>query len=112
MPANFEPYFWDHLILQFSHQKSIILDCLVALSAIYEARDSRDASGLAVQPRSVYVLDKYTKALRHRFTYMSSELQDLKVTLICCLIFVWIEYLQNNSEGGLRRLRSGLKILD
>jgi hypothetical protein len=43
---------------------------------------------------------------------MSSQQQDIRVALICCLMFVWIEYLQNNFEGGLRCLRSGLKILD
>ncbi|KAG0650452.1 Aspercryptin biosynthesis cluster-specific transcription regulator atnN [Hyphodiscus hymeniophilus] len=39
MPGNFEPYFWDHLVLQYSHRDPTIRYSLIALSTIYEERE-------------------------------------------------------------------------
>jgi hypothetical protein len=114
LPGNFEPYFWDHLVLQFSHQDRTIRHCLIALSAIYETheRDSRNPmTSLTLQSRSPYVLVQYNKAVRHLVDSISCDDQDPRVTLISCLIFVWIEFLQNDLDSGLQHLKCGLKIL-
>ncbi|KAF2474349.1 uncharacterized protein BDR25DRAFT_215713, partial [Lindgomyces ingoldianus] len=36
MPGNFEPYFWNIILLQFSHAFPTVQQSLIALSAIYE----------------------------------------------------------------------------
>jgi hypothetical protein len=107
MPGNFEPYFWDYLVLQFSHRDPKIRYSLVALSAIYEVHDRNPGSKL----QSVYVSQQYTKALRHLAGSLMKGQADQRVTLISCLIFVWIEVLQDNSESGFKHLESGLRIL-
>jgi hypothetical protein len=87
MPANFEPYSWDRLVLQFSHENSIILDCLVLLSAVYEAGDGRDVSGYDTQSKSLYTLDQYNKALRscqlHVFTATGHQGRPHLLSYVC-----------------------------
>lgn len=51
------------------------------------------------------------KALRHLADSLMTGQADPRVTLISCLIFIWIEFLQNNLESGFRHSESGLQIL-
>jgi hypothetical protein len=59
----------------------------------------------------LYVLEQYMKALRHLADSLMTGQADPRVTLISCLIFIWIEFLQNNLESGFRHSESGLQIL-
>lgn len=117
MPGNFEPYFWDHIVLQFSHQYPTIERCLIALSAMYEEMESEDrdalhsSSTMGVRPIHHSTLQQYNKAVRQLVEYLSSEDQDPRVALASCLIFVWIEFLQNSLDAGFQHLNCGLKIL-
>jgi hypothetical protein len=109
LPGNFEPYFWDHIVLQLSQQYPTIRHSLVAFSAMYEDHEQQDK-----QPsftNSEHALRQYNKAVRSRLDYHSSDEQDMHVGLVSCLIFVWIELLQGNLDTGFQHLNSGLKIL-
>lgn len=108
VPGNFEPYFWDVLVLQLSHQYPTIRHCLIALSAMYEAQGTRKHPSTVTPSQSLWV---YNKALRDVASHISSPDQNLEVSLICCVIFIWIEFLQKNMDAGLRHLKSGLNIL-
>jgi len=109
MPGNFEPYFWDKLVLQLSHAHLTVQQSLVALSAIYE--DHESGRSMTAGSRKEFVLQQYNKAVRLLVEYLSSDEQDPKVALISCLMFVWIEFLQNNVDSGIQHLNSGVKIL-
>ena len=63
MPGNFEPYFWDHLVLQFSHCDPTIRYSLIALSAIYEEHETSVAHGSACP------VDKLSARCRSAFVY-------------------------------------------
>ncbi|TVY80565.1 Beauvericin cluster-specific repressor BEA4 [Lachnellula suecica] len=111
MPGNFEPYFWDNVVLKFSHLYPIVQQSLIALSAIYEEHENSDRMLKGSAISNQYVLQQYTKAVRNLVDYLSSDDQDPTVTLISCLMFVWIEFLQKNLDSGFQHLNSGLKIL-
>ncbi|KAF8855211.1 hypothetical protein BDZ45DRAFT_626676 [Acephala macrosclerotiorum] len=106
IPGNFEPYFWNYVVLQLSHMYPTILQSLTALSAIYEERENSPA-----QMNNGNALQQYNKAVNDLLQYLASDQQDPRVALTSCLIFVWIEFLQNNLDSGLQHLNSGLKVL-
>ncbi|TAQ91191.1 hypothetical protein B7494_g484 [Chlorociboria aeruginascens] len=108
MPGNFEPYFWNNLVLQFSHDHATIRQSLIALSALYEHRgEPREGIGAT----NAYVLQHYNKAVSCLVEYLASRNQDARVILISCLLFIGIEFLQDNLDSGFHHLESGLKIL-
>lgn len=113
MPGNFEPYFWENLVLQFSHSFPTVQQSLVALSAIYEEHE-KNSRGSGRQNSLAYselTVQQYNKAVGQLASDLDSGIQDPKVALISCLIFVWIEFLQDNLDAGFRHLEFGLKIL-
>jgi len=111
LPGNFEPYFWDHFVLQFSHQDPAIRYSLVALSAIYEDHELK-IQGLNQSPKQrSHSLALYMKAVHHLTDALSSSQIDTRVVLVCCLIFVWIDVLQDNLFSAFKHLESGAQIL-
>ncbi|RFU28897.1 hypothetical protein B7463_g7451, partial [Scytalidium lignicola] len=116
MSGNFEPSFWDHIALQLSHRYPTILRALTALGAFYEEYERgrldliSSTSDIRVSCKE-YALQQYNKAVKGLLKYIASEESDPRVVLTSCLIFVWIELLQNNLNSGFQHLNSGLKIL-
>lgn len=111
LPGNFEPYFWDHVVLQFSHRYPTILQALIALSAVYEEHDQVVLRPTQPSSEKEYALQQYNIAVNNLVEYLASENQDPRVALTACLIFVWIEFVQNNITSGFQQLDCGLKIL-
>ncbi|KAF4637595.1 hypothetical protein G7Y89_g478 [Cudoniella acicularis] len=115
-PGNFEPYFWDNISLQLSHKYPTILHALIALSAIYEEHERSGLEIISDTSRvqvsyTEYTLRQYNKAVKDLVEYLASDEPDPRVALTSCLIFVWIEFLQNDPSSGFRHLNCGLKIL-
>ncbi|PVH75222.1 hypothetical protein DL98DRAFT_602241 [Cadophora sp. DSE1049] len=112
-PGNFEPAFWETLVLRFSHNFPTVKQSLVALSCMYEEYENHHRSSTTVAFRlSPSAIHLYTLAVRELVDYIASNKQDSTVTLISCLIFVWIELLQGNFPAAYRHLHGGMKILN
>ncbi|KAH7381910.1 hypothetical protein BKA64DRAFT_727346 [Cadophora sp. MPI-SDFR-AT-0126] len=112
-PGNFEPAFWETLVLRFSHSFPTVKQSLVALSSMYEEYENNHSSSATFDFRfSATAINQYNSAVRELVSYIASNKRDSTVTLISCLIFVWIELLQGNFPAAYRHLRSGMKILD
>ncbi|KAG9228119.1 hypothetical protein BJ875DRAFT_435886 [Amylocarpus encephaloides] len=111
MAGNFEPYFWDNIVFQFSHIYPTVHQSLLALSAIYEERKMTGGISRRTPITSANALHHYTKAVETLVQYLSSDNQDPRATLISCLLFVWVELLQRNVDAGFQHLYSGLNIL-
>jgi hypothetical protein len=56
-------------------------------------------------------LHHYNLAVKYLIEYLSSTQQDARATLLSCLIFVWVEILQNNLVSAFKHLDRGPKIL-
>jgi len=113
IPGHFEPHFWNHIILQFSHSFPAVQHALVALGFIYEGndRDLRSSNKASTSISNPYALHHYNAAVQLLIEYLSSTQHDARATLLSCLVFVWIEILQNNLQSAFKHLESGLKIL-
>ncbi|KAH7317769.1 hypothetical protein BKA65DRAFT_515167 [Rhexocercosporidium sp. MPI-PUGE-AT-0058] len=111
-PGNFEPYFWERIVLQLSHKYPPVKQSLLALSAIYEEHERNSGKvESSIARYSAVALQQYSKAVRELAAYLATGEQDTTVALISCLIFVWIEFLQGDLETGIRHLKSGLRII-
>ncbi|KAK0111143.1 hypothetical protein ONS95_001519 [Cadophora gregata] len=112
-PGNFEPAFWETLVLKFSHSFPTVKQSLVALSCMYEEYErchaSRPVDSFQFSGSAIH---QYTIAVRELVNYIASDKQDNTVTLISCLIFVWIELLQGNFPEAYRHLKGGMKIIN
>jgi hypothetical protein len=103
----FEPHFW-------SHNYPTVQQAMLALCVIYEGnqRDiKRPMKSSTVTIQDPQALHQYNLAVSHLIEYFSSSHQDSRATLLSCLVFVCIEFLQNNLESAFKHLDSELKIL-
>jgi hypothetical protein len=112
----FDCDFWDRLVLQACHAEPTVKHALLALSATYEAhelqgRNTKKAILDLSAPCNMFALQQYTKAMRILSCSLSANKSSAQVTLICCLLFVLLELLRNDSNTGLKHLKSGLQIL-
>jgi hypothetical protein len=112
LPGNFEPYFWDRMVLQFSHHDTVIRHSLVALSAIYEERELTTQAPNQIEPCGAYPSMQYMRAVKQLTEAISSPRVDVRIVLVSCLIFVWIDLLRDNFLSAFKHLECGLKILD
>lgn len=113
----FELAFWDHLVLQASYTEPCVRYALLALSSLHESYETislepQSSAGEKAKTLRRLALKQYTRAVRLLANNLSTEQPPLQVILISCLIFIWIEFLQDNLETGLGHLKSGLQLLN
>jgi hypothetical protein len=116
----FELEFWDNLVLQVSHAEPTVRHALLALSSLYEAyeynrcneMDQTELTGNQTGTLPSFALEQYTKAVGLLAGDLSIHQPSFQAILMSCLIFVWIEFVQNNLDTALRHLQSGLQILE
>ncbi|KAH8885476.1 hypothetical protein GQ53DRAFT_845487 [Thozetella sp. PMI_491] len=109
--------FWTSVILPAADSFTSVRRSLVALSTMYETYLNREHDGHRSQsvldtPTSRYALIEYNKAVQLLSRTMSAGRLPRHVVLICCLLFVWLEFLRNDFGTAFRHLKSGLLILE
>ncbi|PTD09858.1 hypothetical protein FCULG_00007340 [Fusarium culmorum] len=103
-----DPYFWTHIVLQFSEVEPAVRHSVMTISSLFENRRSPDkSSALAIQ-RNVVALKHYNAAIRQ---LQSPKSPDLILTLLTCLLFVCIEVLHSNSDVAIRHCYHGINLL-
>ena len=90
----FEERIWNSLILKASHTEPVIQHAIVALSSIHEGNDH-------------LALRHYNRAIQTMRTVMAEPV----IVLMSCLIFIWIENLQDNNSRASTHIQSGLRIV-
>ncbi|KAK4943541.1 hypothetical protein LTR10_016835 [Elasticomyces elasticus] len=65
-----------------------------------------------VGPHARFVLQQYTKAIALLTSDVPRDPPSLQKVLISCILFVWIEFLQDDIDKALHHLKAGLRILD
>ncbi|KAI0096814.1 hypothetical protein F4776DRAFT_556237 [Hypoxylon sp. NC0597] len=113
---NFEPHFWGRLVLQASREYPTVLYALDAVSALYKAYMMREhvthqSQGVLDTPMTRSALVCYNKAVKVISEHLSAGTIPLEAVLLCCLLFVWLEFLRNDFVTGMKHLQSGLAIL-
>jgi hypothetical protein len=108
----FESDFWDRLVLRISSTEPVVRHALLGLSSLCETYYSRGLNELQSESHAQFALQQYNKAVRLLSDSLSTSKPQLDVVLTSCLVFVWLEFMRNDLDAGLRHLKSGLKILD
>ena len=109
--------FWARLVPQLSHSEPIIWNAVLAIGSLYEhPRASRYPLALVSVPP---VLDThhhqsltwYNKAIAQLNTHMQQNPGDSSIALLSCLLFLCIEFQQDNYDNSLALLGQGFKLL-
>lgn len=101
-----DPYFWTHLVVQFSTFEPAVRHSVVAISSLYEQ--------IQIDPDSVYPLVDNRLALNH----YNSAIRKLKtmenepLVLLVCVLFVCIEFLLGNRVAAISHCNHGVHILE
>ncbi|PWY72184.1 hypothetical protein BO94DRAFT_476066 [Aspergillus sclerotioniger CBS 115572] len=113
MTGLFDSELWQRIVLQMSQAEPAVGHAVAALGALHE--DNEMMSGAVVKKSKDYrlfALEQYgcaIKALRQR---LGSNDPQLRVTaLVCCIIFIFFDFIQENYHNALMHLRNGAYIL-
>ncbi|KAI1847850.1 hypothetical protein JX265_013916 [Neoarthrinium moseri] len=101
-----DPYFWTHLVIQFSNFEPSVRHSVVAISSLYEDYHCR--------ARTVAQLRNNDFALRHYNAAIENlrKLNNEPLILLVCVLFVCIELLQGNRDAAMQHIRHGIIILE
>jgi hypothetical protein len=113
-----EPNVWIRLVLQASERQESIRNAVVAIGALdhtLEAaqldppRPSFDLTSVEghVNPHHQFALQQYGKAVRKMRKDLSCGYQDLRTTVMLCLLFVAFELFHGNHTSALQQASPG-----
>ncbi|EUC41083.1 hypothetical protein COCMIDRAFT_40690 [Bipolaris oryzae ATCC 44560] len=112
----FDVNFWENTVPQMTEEEPAIRHAIVALSSYYEAGElSRLSESRSAVGRHSYLVRlaiyEHNNAISTLLNQIHTKGQLTEVVVMSCLIFAWLEFLQNNVDDALKHLRSGLRIL-
>ncbi|OJJ66840.1 hypothetical protein ASPBRDRAFT_59282 [Aspergillus brasiliensis CBS 101740] len=108
---------WQRLVLQMSQTELAVGHAVAALGAFHETTTGSVTGTEVVRGDDNYrlfALEQYGRAiavLRRRLASGSGDPQLRITALVCCVIFVVIEFLQDNYGNALVHLNNGMYIL-
>ncbi|OJJ95774.1 hypothetical protein ASPACDRAFT_1907473 [Aspergillus aculeatus ATCC 16872] len=118
MPAMvgfFDSALWQQLILQMGHEEPAVYHAIVALSAFHQ--DS-ERQGMPLSKEDLgntwhrFALEQSMRSFSLLHTRRASHDPRLReVTLLCCLVFVLLEWLRGQYDKAFEHLRSGIRML-
>jgi len=117
LSGYFDSTLWSRLVLQTCQNDPSIRHAVVAIAALGQilesAKDSheRDKKG-DTDFHHRFALLQYSKAIRRMRDAASEGKQDLRTTLITCLVIVCFETFHGNHESALAQVRTGLELIE
>ncbi|KAJ9664231.1 hypothetical protein H2198_000449 [Neophaeococcomyces mojaviensis] len=109
LPGVFAPDFWKTTLFQVSINEPAVLHAVIALSSTQRRYVSPSDD---VNQEDIFVLQQYSQAIvslqAHR---LRANKASIHVTLITCLVFIYMEFLRGHYRTGLIHLEHGLKLL-
>lgn len=112
--STFDRDFWSRIPMRMAQTELSVRHALIALSYLTKTETGtlKDArSGLVATSRQKTMLTHYNKAVQHLVQRMSEESYSTEVGLVCCLLFVCLEFLRGNYDTGMEHYKSGLSII-
>ncbi|KAI0164142.1 hypothetical protein GGR57DRAFT_276658 [Xylariaceae sp. FL1272] len=100
-----DPYFWTHLVMQFSHFEPAVRHSIIAVGSLYE-QVNRDAVEETLEPDHKFVLTHYNAAIRHL-----SSMEKESLVLLVCVLFICIEFLRGDRQAAIAHGNHGASIL-
>ncbi|KAK2027441.1 hypothetical protein LX32DRAFT_674139 [Colletotrichum zoysiae] len=110
LPGATDPYFWTHLVVQFSQYEPAVRHSIIAISSLYKdilRGEENPSRSLAHQGQNnIIILRHYNAAIKEL-----KEIQNPGLVLLVCILFICLEVLQGNREAALRHCTHGIAIL-
>ncbi|KAI0126276.1 hypothetical protein BJ170DRAFT_628294 [Xylariales sp. AK1849] len=100
-----DPYFWTHLVLQFSNFEPAVRHSIISISSLYEDFNAGRKQKKQLQAKD-FALRHYNAAIENLRTINNEPL-----VLLVCLLFVCVEILRGNREAAIQHCRHGIIIL-
>ncbi|KXJ97235.1 hypothetical protein Micbo1qcDRAFT_229953 [Microdochium bolleyi] len=100
-----DPYFWTHLVMQFSHFEPAVRHSLVAISSLY-AQPTPAHTNRSLLSENAFALHHYNAAIREL-----RAMRNEPLVLLVCVLFTCIEVLQGNVPAAAQHCRHGTVIL-
>ncbi|KZL66166.1 C6 zinc finger domain protein [Colletotrichum tofieldiae] len=107
-----DPYFWTHVVMQFSNFEPAVRHAVIAISSLYEQAQGTFEVGTAVRytyDNQYLALHHYNAAIHELRTASTEDKQP--VVLLVCVLFICIEIMRCNRKWALQHSRHGVKIL-
>lgn len=102
-----DDYFWNQLLLQFSHYEPAVRHATIAVSAMYEQLQGRHDLPLLAPQDILSALRHYNAAIQHLVSEHNEAL-----TLLVCVLFICTEFMQGNEVAAIRHCRHGITIFN
>ncbi|OJJ50320.1 hypothetical protein ASPZODRAFT_128936 [Penicilliopsis zonata CBS 506.65] len=111
MVGWFDSEIWQRLVLQMAQADPAVCHAVAALSALHEA-SSRGQGAWDPRRHQQFALEQYGKSISLLSKRLRSNDPCLRqVVLVCCLAFIFIEYLQGRYDHAFTHLANALHIL-
>ncbi|KAB8289496.1 hypothetical protein EYC80_010657 [Monilinia laxa] len=119
LPGYFNPSFWNHIILQESHNVTSIRHAVIAIGALNKAIEEAPRPHLKVnviqdinKKHLEFAVLQHLKAIQALNRYLSSvNGPQLRTALMACLLFVCFETIQGSYASSVQQTYGGLKLL-
>lgn len=114
--GDFDASFWSVTVLQISQSEPAVRYAILAVSSLHEALGARAVTQLPDRPVSrsttqSFALQQYNKAISRLLAQMSDPLTKPLASLLTCVLFVCIEYMQGKDSESLIHLEQGRQLL-
>ncbi|RYP57815.1 hypothetical protein DL770_010579 [Monosporascus sp. CRB-9-2] len=104
--------FWRGLVPQVAHHDEAVKHAVVALGSAFHMHDRRLEEGDA-QRLEMFIVTQYNKAIRLLQRHVASASPEgTEITLVCCLMFTFLETIRSRSDAALVHFAHGRRILD
>ncbi|KAI1774985.1 hypothetical protein F4818DRAFT_57461 [Hypoxylon cercidicola] len=102
-----DPYFWTHLVMQFSNFEPAVRHSVVAISSLYEQFQAGAKAPFLHLGENSLALQHYNAAIRELKT---TENQPL--VLLVCILFICIEFMLSNKATAIQHCKHGIALLE
>lgn len=107
--------FWNRVSSQ-NHADDALRHALVALGAFHQLFGPPEVplpEGFTPESLEVFAIQRYNMSIcRLQPHISSSNPESVRITLICCLAFIFLETLRSNHAAAVTHLINGLRILE
>ncbi|KAI1778625.1 hypothetical protein F4818DRAFT_305583 [Hypoxylon cercidicola] len=116
LPGVFKFGFWDTLVFQAVSKEPAVLHAVLALSSAHKREGlciDTSATEYVPDEQQQFTLRHYSKAIGHLQPHFSAhDNSSVRVALVTCLIFVFMEYLRGHYQTSSTHLQNGLRLLN
>lgn len=115
LPGAFKPAFWNSLLFQTSYTEPSVFHAVLALTSAHKKEMSsyfRRERSKTLLPLEQFTLKQYSKAIGHlKPHFLANNKVSIRVALVTCVVFVYLEFMRGHYQTGINHLRNGLKLL-